>query len=187
MYNFLHSYDLNRAAILNWTSANPDRIELLYKNNQFMLDAHLDMLASYMPFDGDEDDDKAVDEYCKRLDTVWENCSVTARLALDFLDEEPVAAFFVEIVQPDGERLEGFAYCDISAETAAELIADCLRHGAGLTEQAANGYRNALLLYRLVRVLGGEHVPDDEFSHIVLDLLQAGRTPQAIADGIGAA
>lgn len=102
MYNFLHSYDLNRAAILDWTSASPDRLELPYKADQFLLDAHNDILTSYIPFDGDEADDEAVDEYCKLLDTVWEGCNVTVRLVLDFLDEEPTAAFFVEIVQSTG-------------------------------------------------------------------------------------
>lgn len=187
MYNFLHSYDLNRADILDWTSTSPDRLELPYKPDQFLLDAHNDALAAYIPFDGDMDDGEDIDKYCRLLDTLWSGCTVTAQLVLDFLDETPAAAFSVEIIQPDGERLEGFACCDISAETAAELIADCLRRGAGLTEQTANGYRNGLLLHRLISAVNGEAVPDDEFSHPMFDLLRAGQAPQAIADGIGAA
>ena len=187
MYNFYRDYDLHRAHVLGWTSLNPDRLELPYTPDQFILDAHNEVLPSHMPFDGDEDDGKAVDEYCRRLDAVWENCTVKARLVLDFVDEQPAAAFLVEIVQPDGETLECFGYCNTSAETAADLIADCLRHGAKLTEQAVNGYQNALLLHRLIQTINGEPVADDELSHPLFDLLRAGRTAQEIADRLGAA
>lgn len=187
MYNFYRNYGLNRADILNWTSSNPDRLELLYKPDQFLLDAHNDALPLYIPFNGGKNDGEAIDAYCQRLDAVWSGCTVTARLVVDFLTEEPAAAFFVDVVQSDGEKLECFGCCDISAEDTARLIAECLRRGAGLTEQVANGYRNSLLLHRLIKAVSGEHVPADKFSHPILDLLRAGQIPQAIADGLGAA
>ena len=187
MYNFYRTYSMNPADILDWTSTDSGTIELPYSPDQFLLDAHQDALPEAMPYDGDEDDETAVDEYCSRIDAVWSGCTVTARLALDFLTEEPAAAFFVTITTPSGEAWEIIGNTDVSAESAAEIIAEYLRRGAaGVTEETATGYRNALMLYRLICTVNGEHIPDDEISSLLSKLQSAGASPQQIADRLTA-
>ena len=187
MYNFCRTYVFNPADILDWTSTDSGMIELPYSPDQFLLDAHLDALPEAMPYDGDEDDETAVDEYRKRLDAVWSSCTVTARLVLDFLTEEPAAAFFVTIATPSGERGDCIGNTNVSAETAAEIIAEYLRRGAaGVTEETATGYQYGMALYYLIRKVNGEPVPADEISSLLSKLRSAGASPQQIADRLTA-
>ena len=131
-------FPVNLFDVLDWTSADADTIKLPHNVDDLRFDIGFAFADTFPPYEGDEEDEPALDAWCAACDAAYAACNVSAHLVLDIANEQPVAMFAAQIVKPDGEMIDCIGTAEINAEQTAEIIKTFLRTGAaGLNSKAA--------------------------------------------------
>ena len=152
-----YSATIARAAILNMTSARPDRIYLPYASTAdiiylagLMILEHIYRPDRYP--DTSEGDNWLSDDHMRILD----RSTITAYFAPHPSRINPLAGLLIDVDTPDGQRLYRSIYVPSGNETAAEIISEFLAMGApGLSADIRQSYERQHRAFMKRAILSG--------------------------------
>lgn len=176
---------IDRAAILSMTSVNPSRIRFPYDSTADILFYAESLIAEAMPTIGYPKTDDGAERYTAACLRILGESTINAYLTLQTSTTHPRAGLDIEVMTPNGQRLQTHVYASSAGVTAAEIITDYLMDGApGLREDARHLFKRQhrdFLRRAMLNGGNGLRVSLHDFCTIFSKVVRKGYSPQSVA------
>lgn len=179
------SISIDYTAILSMTSTSPDRIRFPYANTADVLFYAESLIAEAISTTGYPNTDEGAERYTADCLGILGKSTINAYLTLQTSTTHPRAGLDIEVMTPNGQRLQTHVYASSAGVTAAEIITDYFWDGApGLRADANQLFKRQhrdFLRRAMLNGGNGVHESFRDFCAMFSKIIRKGYSPQGVA------